>query len=205
MRPPSQQKPKKLIPPNHSPENDEFLAGARICPSRSRDLSRTSPAAVPHRPDRRLGPAGAKTAAVPAPAVEARVAVPVLGAAARPRQVIVPFDPAGRAGAGQETIPMPGANPLGLRGGGRFAHGKRQGGGDRQQDHQMAPLQARSCLRDGSHHPAETFRAARPASPSRPPARASRLATSPARPRAVSTTRDWLRLPTPAKSTRRSR
>src|ERR1700704_3376887 len=117
MRPPSQQKRKKLIPPNHSPENDEFLAGARICPRRSRDLSRTSPAAVPHRPDRRLGPARTKTAAVPAPAVEARVAVPVLRAAARPREVIVQFDPLGRPVAGQETIPMPGANSLGGRGG----------------------------------------------------------------------------------------
>src|SRR5712671_4938651 len=93
-----------------------------------------SPAAVPYRPDRRLGPARAKTAAIPAPAVEARVAVPVLRAAARPREVILPFDPLGRPVAGQETIPMPGANPLGLRGGGRFAHGQRQGGGDRQQD-----------------------------------------------------------------------
>src|SRR5712675_2113586 len=88
-----------------------------------------SPAAVPYRPDRRLGPARTKTAAVPAPAVEARVAVPVLRAAARPREVIVQFDPLGRPVAGQETIPMPGANPLGGRGGGRFARREHQGGG----------------------------------------------------------------------------
>src|SRR5258705_9564400 len=82
-----------------------------------------SPAAIPHRPDRRLGPARTKAAAVPAPAVEARVAVPVLRAAARPREVIVPFDPLGRPVAGQEAIPMPRTNggAFGVRGGGSCA------------------------------------------------------------------------------------
>src|SRR5258706_561057 len=45
-----------------------------------------SPAPVPYQPARRLGPARAKTAAAPAPAVEARVAVPILRASARPQQ-----------------------------------------------------------------------------------------------------------------------
>src|SRR6266404_8742482 len=50
--PPSHQKRKKLIPPNHSPENDEFLAGREYVPG----ACGTCPEL--HRPQFHIGPIG---------------------------------------------------------------------------------------------------------------------------------------------------